>query len=109
MDKETEEKIKQLQLIEQNMQNSLVQKQQIQSQLLEITSASEELKGKKSAYKIIGNIMVSVGKEKLEKEIKEKKKILELRIENLEKQEDRIKQKAKKLQSDVMEKIKDEK
>jgi len=41
--KETEKDIAQLQLIEQNLQNFLVQKQTFQTQLLEIDNALKEL------------------------------------------------------------------
>ena len=43
MEKTTEEKIAQLQMIEQGMQNFLLQKQQFQAQIIEIESALKEL------------------------------------------------------------------
>lgn len=109
VDKETEEKIQQLQIIEQNLQNFLLQKQQYQAQLTEIDSALSELKGEKTAYRIIGNIMVESKRENIEKDLKEKKKAFELRIKTLEKHEERIKEKAKILQTEVLGKIKDKK
>ena len=102
---ETEQKINQLQLFEQSLQNVLIQKQQFQSQLVELDSALEELEDKKEAYKIIGNIMVAVKKEELEEDLKSKKGIVELRIKTLEKQENQIREKAKKTQSEVIEGI----
>ena len=105
IEKETEEKIQQLQLIEQSLQTYLMQKQQFQKQLLEIESAIKELKGSKEAYKIVGNIMVNAKSSDLLKEQEENKKHVELRIKNLEKQEERIRQKASNIQSEVMEKI----
>ncbi len=104
--KETQQKINQLQLYEQTLQNILVQKQQFQSQLAEIQSALSELEKTKEAYKIIGNIMVFSNKEDLKKELNSKKEMNELRIKTLEKQENQIKEKAKKLQEEVSEKIK---
>jgi chaperonin cofactor prefoldin len=59
MEKETEDKISQLGLLEQNMHKYLNQKQSFQAQLMEIESALSELKSTKKAYKIVGNIMVS--------------------------------------------------
>ena len=106
MEKETEEKIGRLQLMEQNLQNFLVQKQQFQAQLVEVESALNELKNTKEAYKIVGNIMVSSTKEDLEKDLKEKKKMLDLRVATIEKQEDIIKEKAKKIQQEVLSKMK---
>lgn len=102
MDKELQEKIGKLQMFEQNMQNFLMQKQQFQGQLLEIDSAIKELKDAKVAYKIVGNIMVNSNKDELEKELKEKKERIELRIKTLEKQEAQIKEKASSIQAEVM-------
>jgi prefoldin beta subunit len=105
MDKETEEKIGRLQLIEQNMQNFLVQKQQLQAQLVEVESALNELKTTEEAYKIVGNIMVKSKKDELEKGLNEKKEMLDLRISSIEKQEENIKEKAKTLQQEVLSKM----
>lgn len=105
--KETEQKIAQLQLMEQNLQSFLMQRQQFQSQLIEVESALKEIENSKESYKIIGNIMVNASKEDLKKELEEKKKILELRIKSVEKQEKGIKEKATKTQAEVLEKIKE--
>jgi len=106
MSKETEQKISQLQLIEQNLQNFLIQKQQLQTQLIEIESALEELKKVSDAYKIIGNIMIKSDRKGLEKELEQKKDMIGLKVKNLEKQEERIKEKAKKLQEEVLSEVK---
>lgn len=100
--KEVEQKIGQLQLYEQSLQNFLMQKQQFQLQLIEIESALKELESSEQAYKIIGNIMVSSKKDELKKDLISKKEIAELRISALERQETQIKEKATKLQSEVM-------
>src|SRR3989338_9218883 len=97
-----EEQIQKLQLLEQNLQNYLAQRQQFQSQMIEIDSAIAELENQTSAYKIVGNIMVSVKKEELESDLTKKKEIIELRIKNIEKQENLIRQKAKAIQEEVM-------
>ena len=98
----SDEKVAQLQLLEQNMQQFLMQKQQFQMQLSEITTALENLKDTNNAYKIIANIMVSSKKEDLEKELQQKKEMLELRIKSLEKQEESIREKSKKIQKEVL-------
>jgi len=83
MNKETEKKIQQLQLIEQNLHNIIMQKQAFQMQLAEDENAMKELdKTSKNAYKIIGTIMVSSSREELKKELKEQKDILDLRIKS---------------------------
>jgi prefoldin beta subunit len=101
-EKGSEEKIQKLQLLEQNMQNYLAQKQQFQSQAVEIDSALEELKDQTTAYKIVGNIMVSAKREDLEADLKKKKEMIDLRIKSIEKQEDLIKKKAKTIQEEVL-------
>jgi prefoldin beta subunit len=106
MEKETEQKINQLQLIEQSMQNILMQKQQLQLQISEMDAASEELEKTEEAYKIVGNILALAKKEDLKKELKEKREITEMRIKSLEKQEGQIKEKASKLQEEILKKIK---
>ncbi len=108
MTQETQEKIGQLQLIEQNLQSLLAQKQQFQSQIVEIGSALKETKDSKTVYKIVGNIMVSSEKESLEKDLKEKKEMMDIRIKALEKQETQLKEKAQKIQKEVMGQIKED-
>jgi prefoldin beta subunit len=100
--KESEEKIAQLQLLEQNMQNFTMQKQQFQMQLNEIASALENLKDSEKSYKIVANIMINAKKEDLESELKQKKEMLELRIKKLEKQEEEIREKSQKIQKEVL-------
>ncbi len=100
--KESEKKINQLQMLEQSMQNLLMQKQQFQLQQVEIESALKELENVDEAYKIVGTIMVLSKKPDLESDLKSKKEIVELRIKNMEKQENQTREKASKLQAEVL-------
>ncbi len=109
MTESSEEKIQQLQALEQNMQNFLMQRQQFQMQLVEVDSALDEIKNKDSVYRIIGNIMVSSNKEDIKNELEEKKKLLEIRVSNLEKQEQRLKEKADKLREGILHSLKENK
>lgn len=102
MSKETEQKIEQLQLLEQNLRTFTLQRQQFQAQLLEIESALTEIEGSKEAFKIIGGIMVAAQKEDLKKDLAKKKEMLDLRIKALEKQEEKIKEKATSTQKEVL-------
>ena len=104
-DAETEQAISQLQLIEQSLQNLSSQKQQFQLQLMETESALKELENAKEAYKIIGSIMVLTGKDDLKKELDSKKSVIELRIKNIDKQENQIREKSSKIRAKVMEKM----
>lgn len=106
--KETEQKIGQLQMFEQSLQSFLGQKQQFQVQLVEVESALSELEGTEKAYKIIGNIMVESDKAELKSDLQSKKEMLELRIKTMEKQESQVREKASKLQAEILKKIKKE-
>lgn len=103
----SDEKIQQLTMIEQTMQQYLQQKQQIQAQLMEFESALEELGKTEKAYKIVGNIMVSTEKDALKKDLEEKKNIFDVRLKSLETQEEKLKEKAKKLREDAMKEMKE--
>ena len=103
MRKDTEEKINKLQLLEQKVQSLLMQKQTFQSQLLEIENALTELsKSKGESYKIIGNVMLSMKKEEIEKDLKNKKELVDIRIKNLDKQEEKIKEEVNLLQKEIV-------
>ena len=105
---ETEQKISQLQMFEQSLQNFLGQKQQFQVHLVEVESALNELNGTEKAYKIIGNIMVEADKNELKADLQSKKEMLELRIRTMERQEAQVREKTSKLQSEILKKIKKE-
>ncbi len=107
MDKESEKKVQELQLIEQNLSNLLMQKQTFQARLLENENAINELDStKKQSYRIVGNILVAMDKEKLKKDLNNEKEIFELRIKNIEKQENKLKDHARELQEEVLKNLK---
>lgn len=104
--KESEQKVQQLQLMEQNLQGIMSQRQQFQGQLLEVENAlSEIVSSKGNVYKLVGNIMVMSEKDKLSKDLESKKEILNVRLKSLKKQEDGIKEKAENLQAEVMKEL----
>ena len=105
-EKETQEKMAKLQQIEQELQSFLLQKQNFQNQTIEVDSALKELESSNESYKIIGNIMIRSGKDELVKDLKSKKEMASLRIKTIEKQENMLREKAGKIQSEVMEKLK---
>ncbi len=110
MEKDSEKKIAELQMIEQNMQNFLMQKQNFQGQLLEVENALKEIEATKDkAYKIVGNIMVLADKDKLKKELESRKEVLDLRVKSVSKQESALKEKAEALQKELMEELKPKK
>jgi len=99
---EAQEKIRQLQMLEQNMQQIHAQKQQLQNNLFEIENALKELNDAKESYKVIGTIMVAKNPETLKTELEQKKELNEIRITSLEKQETQFKEKAEKMQEEFL-------
>jgi prefoldin beta subunit len=108
--KEQENKISELQMIEQNMQHLLLQKQRFQTEQIEIENALTELKKTSSnPYKIVNNIMFEANNEELQKELTSKKEVTDIRIKNIEKQEKETREKAGHLQKEVMKELKNDK
>lgn len=103
--KETQEKISQLQMIEETLQQYAASKQTINSQILEIDSALSELEGKKSAYKIVGAIMIEKDSVELKNDLLERKKVLDIKSSSIERHEEKVRQKFDSLQKQVMQEI----
>jgi len=103
MEKRQEEKLKELQILEQNLQNIIIQKQTYLLEMTDINNALEELsKQKDDVYKIVGSLMVKTKKEEVEKELRQKKEITEIRIKNLDKQEQIFNEKSLKMREELM-------
>ncbi len=104
IDEATGSKIQELQILEQNLQNQLMQKQTVQIELNEVVSALNDLKKTEDeVYKVIGGVMIRSNKADLLKELLEKQKILELRISSVEKQEKILEEKTGKLRKELTE------
>jgi prefoldin beta subunit len=83
-----ENKLQELQILEQKLQNSMLQKQAFQMELAETNSSLKEVeKSGDEVFKIIGQLMIKSEKGKVQEELLSKQKILELRIKTFEKQE----------------------
>jgi len=107
IDKETQSKIQELQSYEQSFQSILMQKQAFQMELNETENAfSEILKSDDQVFKTMGNIMVKVNKGDIEKELKHKKDMLQLRLKSIEKQEEDLNRKVEEIREEVIKKIK---
>lgn len=105
----SEQKISQMQMLEQSIQNYGMQKQQLQTKTLEIDSALEELEDVSDAYKIIGNIMVKTDSETLKSSLIDDKEKNQIRINAIEKQENQMQEKAKTLQQEIMDELQESK
>lgn len=100
--KDTQQDLHEIHLLEQNMQNINAQKQQFSAQLMEIESAIAELAKSSESYKIVGNIMVKKDSKEISADLKKKKEIIEIRIKTFEKQEEKLVEKMRKHQEEVL-------
>ena len=107
LDKDTQQKIQELQGFEQTIQQLLIQKQAFQLELTETENAISEIsKSKDDIFKMTGNIMIKVEKKTVEKDLKKKQELLSLRLKSIEKQESELSKEVEKIREEVMKKIK---
>jgi prefoldin beta subunit len=100
---EANEKIQELQNIEQNLQNLIYQKQAFQIEISETSSALKEIEeADDETFKIIGQLMIKTEKSKIKEELLNKKKILELRVKSIEKQENSLNEKLENLREEII-------
>lgn len=100
--KEAEKTIEELHMLEQHLQRFLAQKQMIQVELEEINNALSEIeKTKDDVYKILSGVMLKTDRNSLKRELDEKKKLFELRINSIEKQEKILEEKVNKLRDKI--------
>lgn len=104
LDEQTGKKIQELQILEQNIQNILMQKQTFQIEINEFTNALSDLKkSDEEVYKIVGGLMIHSNKASLVADLEEKKKLLDLRISSLEKQERILDERAENFKKELSE------
>lgn len=108
--KEIEKKIQELQILEQNLQALMMQKQAFQLELNQTVNALSEVeKTNDEIYKLAGSIMLKADKKIVIKELGEKKKILELRTNAIEKQEKFLESKAEEIKAEAKKVLKEKK
>ena len=82
------QKIQEIQILEQNIQNLLLQKQAFDMELSESRAALKEIENAKDdVFKLIGQLMIKSDKNKVKEELLNKEKILNLRLSTIGKQE----------------------
>jgi prefoldin beta subunit len=96
-----ERQIQEIQILEQNLHNLLLQKQAFQMEVSETQAAKKEIKTSKDVFKVIGQLMIKSEKEKVEEELLNKEKLLNLRIKSIEKQETSLAEKLDSLRKEV--------
>jgi prefoldin beta subunit len=97
-----EQKIQEMQVLEQKLQNTILQKQAFQMELAETDSALIEIeKAGDEVFKIIGQLMLKSEKSKIKEELLNKQKILDLRINAFEKQEKFLTEQLEKFRDEI--------
>ncbi len=100
---EQNKKIQEMQMLDQNLQNLLFQKQAFQMELSETESALDQIENSgEEVFKIIGQLMVKSDKSKLKKELLDKKKVLDLRTNAIEKQQTSLTEQLEKLREEIL-------
>src|SRR3989344_7384559 len=102
LDKETQKKIQELQIYEQNLQSLIMQKQAFQMELTETENALSEIsKTKEDVFKIVGQIMIKSDKQEIKKDLEKKQEIISLRLKSIEKQENEFTKELEKIREEV--------
>jgi prefoldin beta subunit len=97
-----EQKLQEMQILEQKLQNTILQKQAFQMELAETDAAFVELeKAGDEVFKIIGQLMLKSDKSKIKEELIDKQKMLQLRISTFEKQEKFLTEQLEKFREDI--------
>lgn len=92
-----------IRILEQNLSHLLMQKQALESELNEISNAKKEVStSEDEVYKVLGSVMLRSTKEKVLKELEEKKKMAEMHLSSVEKQEKLIESKAEELRKEII-------
>jgi len=99
----SQEKIQELQFIEQTLSNLIMQKNVFHMELSETESALNEIdKSGDEVFKVIGQLMIKAEKGKIKEDLANKRKLIELRLKNLEKQELSLSTKLEELRDQIM-------
>jgi prefoldin beta subunit len=98
------EQVSRLQQLQQNLQAIMMQKQQVELEIVETDRALEEIKkaGEEDViYKSAGPLLIKSKRENIIKELEEKKELSNTRVMVLTKQETRVKDNLKEVESKI--------
>ena len=104
-----QEQLAKMQQYQQNLQNIMAQKQQLEIENLETDKALEELKKtghNDTVYKHAGSILIKSNKTALIADLEERKELSKTRVTVLAKQEERVKESLKEQETKINEMMK---
>ena len=99
-----------MQFYQENLNAIFMQKRAFSMELDETISAFGEVeKSNESVYKIIGQLMIKTDKEKIKEDLKNKEKIIRLRLKKLGEQEENLSSELKKIRDELIKESKKKK
>ncbi len=106
-DEETRASIQEIQILEQNFEQLLQQKNLFNMEINETDLALREIeKAEGEIFKIVGGqVVIKTNKESLSKDLKHKKDLLEVRMKNIDGQEKHFSDRIEELRQQIMAKI----
>jgi prefoldin beta subunit len=97
------DKLQKMQIFQENLQSILMQKQAFQMEMDETLSAIREVESSKDdVYKLVGQLMIKIKKEKITEELEEKRKVIHSSLEKLEADEEKISSELKKIRDEII-------
>ncbi|MBT3407750.1 hypothetical protein HOK68_01595 [Candidatus Woesearchaeota archaeon] len=108
MNEQLQKEISKLQFLEQNYNQLMLRKQNLNIKLNEISNAKNQLGTSDESYTVIGNIMIKKSKEELISELENKEKTFSSQVETISKQEKDLFEKKGQMQKELFERIKEE-
>lgn len=107
LDEETQIKIQEVQIKDQEFQQLILQKRNFKYELDEVDYALKELdKSEGEVSKIVaGAIIIKTDKETLTKELNRKKELIELRLKSIDSEEKELSKEVELLRDEVMKKL----
>lgn len=105
---QVQERLQRLQQLQNTMQQLMAQRQRIEMEVAESDKALEVLKevsGDQKVYKSVGAVLVEKERDKVVKELEERKEFLDMRAKVLQKQEEKTKEKLTGLQETLQKEL----
>jgi len=105
---QVQERLQRLQQLQNTMQQLLAQRQRIEMEVAESDKALEVLKevpGDAKVFKSVGAVLVEKERDKVVKELEERKEFLDMRAKVLQKQEEKTKEKLTGLQETLQKEL----
>jgi len=98
-----QDKIQEMQILDQNVQNLFLQKQSFQIEISETQLALKEIENSgDEIFKMVGQLMIRSDKARVKEELLNKERFLDIRIKSIEKQENFLTEKLEKLREEII-------